>query len=126
MPGASLAIVDRRRRVLLLRRTAAAGAGGRWNLPGGGQEPGETRLQTALNEAQEEAGFDLRPADLLVGAIEQSTYSTWVVRIGRRFRPRVNWESDAWVWMSPEQALADLDLIDPQRQVLARLGRMLS
>ena len=53
LPGAALLIVDGRRRLLMLRR----GDSGRWGIPGGFMEPGETIEETARRELLEETGL---------------------------------------------------------------------
>ena len=53
--GAAAVITDHEGRVLLVRHTY-----GRlnWELPGGGSEPGESVVQTALREVLEETGLE--------------------------------------------------------------------
>lgn len=53
VPGVSVAVVDAVGRVLLIRRTD----NDQWALPGGAQEVGETPLQAAQREVQEETGI---------------------------------------------------------------------
>jgi 8-oxo-dGTP diphosphatase len=51
--------------VLLARRAGVSYADGRWGLPGGHVEAGETLAQAASREAWEEVGVRTRPADLM-------------------------------------------------------------
>jgi 8-oxo-dGTP diphosphatase len=51
-------------RVLLIRRGKAP-MDGRWSLPGGRQELGETVRETAVREVAEETGLDIRLGPLL-------------------------------------------------------------
>jgi 8-oxo-dGTP diphosphatase len=53
--GAAAAVLDSQQRILLVRHTY-----GRlnWELPGGASEPGESIIDTALRELQEETGLE--------------------------------------------------------------------
>src|SRR5205814_6716180 len=53
---ANLCFIIRDRRVLLIRKKRGLGAG-KINGPGGKIEPGETALESAIREAQEEIGI---------------------------------------------------------------------
>lgn len=64
--GAVTLVYDRRGRVLLLRRgPGAPWMPGRWGLPGGGIDPGETAAEAAVREAWEEVGITLSSVSLL-------------------------------------------------------------
>lgn len=58
-----------------------------WELPGGGVEPGETVVDTALREVAEETGFRLDPA--VVGAPTWRRDSTYVRRHRRTWQHEV-------------------------------------
>ena len=63
--GAVTLVYDRRGRVLLLRRgPGAPWMPGRWGLPGGGIDPGETAAEAAVREAWEEVGITLSSVSL--------------------------------------------------------------
>lgn len=68
---------------LLMSQLASwvGGAGGRWSLPGGGVDPGETPLDGVVREVQEEAG-----QDVLVDALVQVQAAHWIgdVSAGQR------------------------------------------
>jgi 8-oxo-dGTP diphosphatase len=51
-------------RVALIRR-AKPPLEGRWSIPGGGMELGETIREAVVREAQEETGLQVKPQDLL-------------------------------------------------------------
>lgn len=55
--GASAVAVDRQGRILLQRR----GDNGRWALPGGGTELGESIADTVVRETREETGIAVEP-----------------------------------------------------------------
>lgn len=50
--------------LLLIRRGKPPGEG-RWSVPGGSQELGETLFETAVREVREEAGVVCRPTGIL-------------------------------------------------------------
>jgi len=61
-PGASAIIFDRaRQRVLFTRRSD----NGRWCLPGGGMDPGESAEETCIREVLEETGLDVQVTRLV-------------------------------------------------------------
>lgn len=72
-PGANVLVTDDRGRLLLLRH----GDTGRWTLPGGGLEPGESFETCARRELFEETGLiaaRLEPLHLYAGAEYRFTY----------------------------------------------------
>ena len=60
LPGAVVLVLDRRRRLLMMRR----GDSGRWGIPGGFTELGETVEETAQRELAEETGIRARDLTL--------------------------------------------------------------
>jgi len=56
-------IIEKDGMILLGKRKNAAGEG-LYGLPGGHVEPGETVIQTAIRELQEETGLKVQPDDL--------------------------------------------------------------
>ncbi len=68
-PKPGVGVVVRKRapdgdRVLLIRRAKAPNAG-KWSLPGGHQELGETVRETAAREVREETGLEVTVAEFL-------------------------------------------------------------
>ncbi len=59
-PGVA-AVIFEAGRVLLQRRDDT----GRWGLPGGGVEPGESVRQAVVREVREETGLDVEPLRLI-------------------------------------------------------------
>lgn len=82
-------------RCLLLQRPD-----GRWEAPGGRLEPGETPLEAALEELQEETGF--RGSLILDGGRQTSdNYVLFVGEVAREFRPRLSHEHVDYLWVEP-------------------------
>jgi 8-oxo-dGTP diphosphatase len=64
--GVGLFLIDDRDRFMLLLRQGSHGAG-MWGLIGGHQEYGKSPQQTAVDEAYEETGVVLDPAEIALG-----------------------------------------------------------
>lgn len=60
MPGASVAVLDRRDQVLLIRRSDTA----EWCMPGGAAEEGSSFASTAVKELAEETGLRVKAGEL--------------------------------------------------------------
>jgi len=56
-------LVIRDDRLLMVRQERATGV--RWEVPGGGQEPGESLEETVVRELAEEAGIEVTPGPLV-------------------------------------------------------------
>jgi len=69
IPCVGAVIRDGAGRLLLIQRGHDPEAG-RWSLPGGRIEPGETDAQALIREMREETGLTVRPGRLL-GAVER-------------------------------------------------------
>lgn len=72
-----------------------------WNLPGGGVDPGETAMQGAARECEEEISLvpqDLRPLATYRDP-EGWTLETFVTDRWKG-KPVVTWESDGYAWVS--------------------------
>ena len=67
--GCDVFVVDESNRVLLVKRSD----NGRWALPGGCQDLGETPAQCAVREVKEETGIEIRITRLL-GDISSTCY----------------------------------------------------
>ena len=67
---------------------------GKWGIPKGIIDPGETPKETALKEAEEEAGIT---GDVIEGRIGEYTYRKWgMILEVRVFLLRVTREFDKW------------------------------
>ena len=106
---------DRGLEVLLVQRNPAARfMGGAWVFPGGAVHAGESEVETAVREAEEEAGLSLDPAKLV-------PFSRWItprqvkVRFDTHFfvapapegaEPKCDGEECVDLrWLTPEEAL---------------------
>ncbi|MGR7026944.1 NUDIX hydrolase [Geodermatophilus sp. URMC 62] len=102
--------------LLVTRRAAGLRAhAGQWALPGGRLDPGETPVQAALRELEEEVGLVRGPDDVL-GLLDD-----YVTRSGYVMTPVVVWAgatgelapAEAEVAAAYQVPVADLD-VDPQ------------
>jgi len=112
-------------RVLAARRTAPPDAAGRWELPGGKVEPGETPEAALVREIGEELGCLVEVLAWLPG--ETPVGGTYVLRAATARltagepRPR---EHDAVRWLRADE-LDDLDWLEPDRPFLPHLREAL-
>lgn len=107
--------------LLAARRTAPPEAAGRWELPGGKVEPGESPDRALVREVQEELGCRVEVLDWLperapIGDRYQLGVAVCTLTNGE---PRPS-EHDLLRWLNPEQT-ADLDWLEPDRPFLPTL-----
>lgn len=114
-------IVERDGRVLLLLRSPTMEwMPGRWNLPGGHVEEGETTAQAAARELFEETGLVAQELAPFCRA-RHGKYVVDVFYVTRwNGHVRLNPENTRHVWIATEAA-HQADLIPPQREILQRL-----
>jgi mutator protein MutT len=79
IPCVGAIITDPAGRLLLIRRGHAPEAG-RWSLPGGRVEPGETDQQAVVREVREETGLSVS-CGALVGALQRPAPGGAVLQI---------------------------------------------
>jgi len=121
--GAAVIVENRAGEILLLQRgPTAPWHPGRWNLPGGHVEPGETSAQAATRELHEEA--NLRVLALVPVVRVRTPYGLLDVFYVARWTGRVRvdaYENVAHVWMPPSR-LPDMAVMPPQDAVLRRFA----
>ena len=110
------AAVIRRGALLAARRTSPPEAAGRWELPGGKVELGETPESALVREIAEELGCEIRVAGWLDG--EQPIGASHVLRAAHCTlldgEPRPRGDHDELRWLTSEQ-LGDVDWLEPDR-----------
>lgn len=94
---------------LLVLRSAEVMDPGVLGIPGGRIEPGEDEETAAAVEAEEELG-PLPTIELVDRDVYQSgdfTFVTFLALMDEReaqtWTPTLNWENDAWVWLSVDE-----------------------
>ena len=101
--SSAVIVLNRGHALILLRGVTAPWEPNKWNLPGGMVEEGEMPLDAALRECKEETG--LTPADprfLTVVPGADSTLSVFVAQHKQGQKVNLNWEHDAFAWVSQE------------------------
>jgi mutator protein MutT len=109
--SAAAAVFDEQKRILLHRRTD----NGKWSLPGGMIEIGETAEQAVVREVREETGYEVR-VTRLIGIYSDPAHTSVTYPEGNTVHyinllfecevlsgaPQLNEESSAIEWFSPE------------------------
>jgi 8-oxo-dGTP diphosphatase len=119
------AAIVRGGRMLACRRTAPASVAGRWELPGGKVEPGETPEAALVREVREELGCEVAvlqwlDAEVPISAVLALRVATASLVDGE---PE-SVEHDAVRWLAADE-LGDVDWLDPDLPFLPELGRLL-
>lgn len=112
-------------RVLAARRTSPPQAAGRWELPGGKVEPGETPETALVREIGEELGCAVEVTGWLAGSVPIGKAYTLEVATARLLAGTPTpTEHDLVRWLGPEE-LDDVDWLEPDRPFLVELRTLL-
>ena len=116
-------ISDARGRILLARRTEGRDLAGRWEFPGGKQEPGESPEDALVRELREELGIEARVGDHLISVPQQYPNKRLCLEVrhltGWTGTPRGH-EGQALAWVAPDK-LMRYDMPPADRPVVAAL-----
>jgi len=112
-------------RVLAARRTSPPEAAGRWELPGGKVEPGETAETALVREIAEELGCTIEVTGWLDGSVPIGSAYTLEVATARLVggEPAPH-EHDRVRWLGAAE-LDDVDWLEPDRPFLGELRALL-
>ncbi|HZX39044.1 MAG TPA: (deoxy)nucleoside triphosphate pyrophosphohydrolase [Streptomyces sp.] len=119
------AVFDRGR-LLAARRSAPEELAGRWELPGGKLEPGESPEQALVRELREELGVETEPLARIPGEWALGpgrVLQVWTARL-LSGEPQPLEDHDALRWLAPHETDA-VDWLDQDRPAVSEAARLL-
>ncbi|HEY9372429.1 (deoxy)nucleoside triphosphate pyrophosphohydrolase [Streptomyces sp.] len=115
-----------RGRLLAARRSAPPELAGRWELPGGKLEPGESAEKALVRELREELGVETEPGERIPGEWPLKpgyVLQVWTARLVSG-EPRPLEDHDELRWLARHE-LDSVDWLDADRPALAEAARRL-
>ena len=115
-------------RLLAARRSAPPELAGRWELPGGKLEPGESARQALVRELREELGVEVEPLARIDGEWPLKppyVLHVWTARLSAGETPRPLQDHDELRWLTPDD-IDDVDWLDADRPAVAAVTRLLA
>jgi len=114
---------------LLALRSRFCHQGGTWALPGGALHLGESPLDGAMREFDEELGTTPHTFEVVTTYVDDHggwSYTTVVIDVAERFAlpDAFSWETDDARWFAGHELHA-VDLFAPLRVTLTRLGYLI-
>ncbi|WP_404816864.1 (deoxy)nucleoside triphosphate pyrophosphohydrolase [Streptomyces thermolineatus] len=114
-------------RLLAARRSAPAHLAGRWELPGGKVEPGESDGQALVRELREELGVETEAVERIPGAWPLApglVLHVWTARL-LAGEPAPLEDHDELRWLTADR-FGEVDWLEPDRPAVAEIARRLA